>query len=73
MVQGPHLERAHLVRRLTVKGERQVKLKRAAYRHIEAEIYAYHDTLLPGKTIVICYWPFLDKEIAFFEESLDLV
>jgi len=30
-------------------------------------------TLLPGKTIVICYWPFLDKEIAFFEESLDLV
>jgi len=28
-----------------VKGERQVKLKRAAYRHIEAEIYAYHDTL----------------------------
>lgn len=27
----------------------------------------------PGKTIVICYWPFLDKEIAFFEESLDLV
>ena len=30
-------------------------------------------TLLPGKTVVICYWPFLDKEIAFFEESLDLV
>jgi hypothetical protein len=30
-------------------------------------------TLLPGKTIVISYWPFLDKEIAFFEESLDLV
>jgi hypothetical protein len=30
-------------------------------------------TLLPGKTIVICYWPFSDKEIAFFEESLDLV
>ena len=29
--------------------------------------------LLPGKTVVICYWPFLDKEIAFFEESLDLV
>ncbi len=22
-----------------------MKLKRAAYRHIEAEIYAYHDTL----------------------------
>jgi RinA family phage transcriptional activator len=30
---------------LTVKGERQVKLKRAAYRHVEAEIYAYQDTL----------------------------
>ena len=30
-------------------------------------------TLFPGKTVVICYWPFLDKEIAFFEESLDLV
>ena len=26
-------------------GVGQVKLKRAAYRHIEAEIYAYHDTL----------------------------
>lgn len=34
-----------LVRHLTVKGERQVKLKRAAYRHVEAEIYAYQDTL----------------------------
>ena len=34
MAQGPHLERAHLVRHLTVKGERQVKLKRAAYRHV---------------------------------------
>lgn len=30
-------------------------------------------TEFTGKTIVICYWPFLDKEIAFFEESLDLV
>ena len=30
-------------------------------------------TEFPGKTVVICYWPFLDKEIAFFEESLDLV
>ena len=30
-------------------------------------------TLFPGKTVVICYWPFLDKEIAFFEEDLDLV
>ena len=27
----------------------------------------------PGSTVVVCYWPFLDKEIAFFEESLDLV
>lgn len=26
-----------------------------------------------GKTIVVCYWPFLNKEIAFFKESLDLV
>jgi hypothetical protein len=25
--------------------EGEVKLKRAAYRHIEAEIYAYYDTL----------------------------
>jgi hypothetical protein len=30
-------------------------------------------TEFPGKTVVICYWPFLDKEIAFFEEDLDLV
>ena len=30
-------------------------------------------TEFPGKTIVVCYWQFLDKEIAFFEESLDLV
>ena len=30
-------------------------------------------TECPGKTVVICYWPFLDKEIAFFEEDLDLV
>lgn len=30
-------------------------------------------TEFPGKTVVICYWSFLDKEIAFFEESLDLV
>jgi hypothetical protein len=30
-------------------------------------------TEFPGKTIVVCYWPFLDKEKAFFEESLDLV
>ena len=30
-------------------------------------------TQFPGKTVVICYWVFLDKEIAFFEESLDLV
>lgn len=30
-------------------------------------------TEFPGKTIIIVYWPFLDKEIAFFEESLDLV
>lgn len=30
-------------------------------------------TLFSGKIVVICYWPFLDKEIAFFEESLDLV
>ena len=30
-------------------------------------------TEFPGKTVVICYWWFLDKEIAFFEESLDLV
>ena len=29
----------------TVRGGGQVKLKRATYRHIEAEIYAYHDTL----------------------------
>lgn len=30
-------------------------------------------TEFPGETVVICYWSFLDKEIAFFEESLDLV
>ena len=30
-------------------------------------------TEFPGKTVVICYWTFLDKEIAFFEEDLDLV
>lgn len=30
-------------------------------------------TEFPGKTIVVCYWPFLNKEIAFFKESLDLV
>ena len=24
-------------------------------------------------TLVICYWAFLDKEIGFFEKSLDLV
>jgi hypothetical protein len=30
-------------------------------------------TEFPEKTIVVCYWPFLNKEIAFFEESLDLV
>jgi hypothetical protein len=30
-------------------------------------------TEFPGKTIVVCYWSFLDKEIAFFEEDLDLV
>jgi hypothetical protein len=30
-------------------------------------------TEFPGKTIVVCYWSFLNKEIAFFEESLDLV
>ena len=30
-------------------------------------------TEFPGKIIVVCYWPFLDKEIAFFEDSLDLV
>jgi len=30
-------------------------------------------TEFPGKTVVICYWPFLGKEIAFFEEDLDLV
>jgi hypothetical protein len=30
-------------------------------------------TGFPGKIIVVCYWPFLDKEIAFFEDSLDLV
>jgi hypothetical protein len=30
-------------------------------------------TEFPGKTVVICYWPFLDKEIAFFEEDLDLI
>jgi hypothetical protein len=30
-------------------------------------------TEFPGKTVVICYWSFLDKEIAFFEEDLDLV
>lgn len=27
----------------------------------------------PGRTIAVCYWPFLDKEIVFFEEDLDLV
>ena len=26
-----------------------------------------------GKTIVVCYWPFLDKEIAFYESSLELI
>ena len=26
--------------------------------------------LIPGKTAVICYWAFLDKEIAFYESSL---
>ena len=30
-------------------------------------------TEFPGKIVVICYWPFLDKETAFFEENLDLV
>ena len=30
-------------------------------------------TEFPGKTIVVCYWQFLDEEIAFFEEDLDLV
>jgi len=30
-------------------------------------------TEFPGSTIIVCYWSFLDKEIAFFEESLDLV
>ena len=30
-------------------------------------------TEFPGKTIVVGYWQFLDKEIAFFEEELDLV
>ncbi|MGI5840174.1 MAG: hypothetical protein ACOX8W_11015, partial [bacterium] len=29
----------------TVRGGMSVRLKRATYRHIEAEIYAYHDTL----------------------------
>ena len=29
--------------------------------------------LIPGKTVVMCYWAFLDKEIAFYESSLDLI
>ena len=29
--------------------------------------------LIPGKTAVICYWAFLDKEIAFYESSLNLI
>ena len=27
----------------------------------------------PGSKIVVCFWPFLGKEIGFFEDSLDLV
>jgi len=29
--------------------------------------------LIPGRTTVICYWEFLDKEIAFYESSLNLI
>ena len=41
--------------------------------HVGIVMEIKESTEFPGKIVVICYWLFLDKEIAFFEESLDLV
>ena len=42
--------------------------------HVGIVVRIVESTEFPGKTVAICRWPFLDnKEIAFFEEDLDLV